>query len=524
MNGELITGSIKIDRLRNRIMEGEIKVPPFQRAYVWKKEQVIELMDSIYNDYPIGSVLLWEVNEKLPSIRNLVGFELPDKPHDFPLSYILDGQQRISSIFGVFNNKIESIDSSISNNFDIYFDLDEENFIHVNDLKKSNSNLKMSSIFDVKEFFKVVSLYSEEKQELAIDLQSKFQNYEIPTVTIKKKSKSEVGTIFERINSTGTALSALELMIAWTWSEEYDLKSTFNTVYEKLDERDFSNIKEKLVLQCFGAVIEKTAITKDILELDPEKIRNQSEKVIKSLEKALDYLRIEFNLFSSDFLPKPQILVPLTYFFSKVHRPSAEQSDLIKKWFWRVSFSDRYSAGTDTKMNEDIEFFEEILGNDFRRIDKYQITINKDIFKNQKLSKSNSFVKASLLLMSKENPLDLINGDKIDLNLTLSIYNRKEFHHVFPKSYLKKTYGYNDEKTNVIANYCFLPSSSNKIVSDKAPNDYFNTLVPVGSYDEILRSNILPLDSNCYKTGAFETFIDERSKLLMAKVKEYSGL
>lgn len=78
-NGELITGPISIDRLRNKIIEGEIKIPPFQRAFVWKKEQITDLMDSIYNDYPVGSVLLWEVNEKLPALRNIGGYKLPDK-------------------------------------------------------------------------------------------------------------------------------------------------------------------------------------------------------------------------------------------------------------------------------------------------------------------------------------------------------------------------------------------------------------------------------------------------------------
>ena len=60
MKGEITTGSIKIDRLRNKIIEGNIKIPPFQREFVWKQEQVIELLDSIIKDYPIGSILLWE--------------------------------------------------------------------------------------------------------------------------------------------------------------------------------------------------------------------------------------------------------------------------------------------------------------------------------------------------------------------------------------------------------------------------------------------------------------------------------
>ncbi|MEB6548737.1 DUF262 domain-containing protein [Heyndrickxia sporothermodurans] len=263
INGELITGSIKIDRLRNKILEGEIKIPPFQRVFVWKKEQVTELMDSIYNDYPIGSVLLWEVNEKLPSLRDLAGYKLPQKVDGFPLNYILDGQQRITSIFGVFANNVEIEDDSQIVNFDIYFDLDADSFIHKENIDVTHHNLKMNLLFNVTEFFTAVSKYPDDLKEKAVRLQSIFQNYEVPTVTIKKRDKGEVGTIFERINNTGTPLSALELMVAWTWSEEYDLKDIFKKVYNILESRDFADVKEKVILQCFGAIINNTTITKE---------------------------------------------------------------------------------------------------------------------------------------------------------------------------------------------------------------------------------------------------------------------
>lgn len=519
--GELITGSIKIDRLRNKILEGEIKIPPFQRAFVWKKEQVTELMDSIYNDYPIGSVLLWEVNEKLPSLRNLAGYKLPDKTEEFPLSYILDGQQRITSIFGVFNELIQTEDEEQVLNFNIYCDLDSEKFVHFEDLIDTHNNLKMSTLFNVSRFFEAVNQFPNNIKEKAIKLQSIFQNYELPTVTIKKRNKGEVGTIFERINNTGTPLSALELMIAWTWSEEYDLKSIFKSIYDILESRDFGDIKEKLVLQCFGAIINKTTITKEILELHPEDIRNKTNLLIKSLEKALDYLQQEFNLISGDFLPKPQILVPLTFLFSKIHRPNAQQSQIIKQWFWRVAFSDRYTSSTDTKMNDDIAFFIDILENRFDKIDKYSVTINDRFFKSQKLSKSNAFVKAILLLLSKQKPLDLTNGDGVDTGSALSVYNKKEYHHIFPKSFLKSVLNLDDDKINVVGNFCFLPASSNKVISNKSPKEYFKANIPQTKYEEILKSNLIPHDNTIYENNDYQKFLDERSKLLMEKINEY---
>ena len=97
-------GHIKptINSLVNTIAEGGIKIPPLQRPFVWKPHQIIELLESIYTDYPIGSILCWETSTSLPSERNIAGFQLPIKPESHPFFYVLDGQQRISSLYGVF--------------------------------------------------------------------------------------------------------------------------------------------------------------------------------------------------------------------------------------------------------------------------------------------------------------------------------------------------------------------------------------------------------------------------------------
>ncbi len=57
--GDIAPSSLKIDKLMRRIEDGDIKIPAFQRGYVWNQQQVIDILDSIYNDYPIGSILLW---------------------------------------------------------------------------------------------------------------------------------------------------------------------------------------------------------------------------------------------------------------------------------------------------------------------------------------------------------------------------------------------------------------------------------------------------------------------------------
>jgi len=225
---EITLSSPKIDKLINRIEEGDIKIPAFQRGFVWKQDQVIKLLDSVYNEYPIGSILLWNSDVKLKSTRNVGGFLLPERAPNYPVNYVLDGQQRLSSIYAVFgkdkkedpNNDQYKIDTQI---FDIYFDLDNNEFLPMEDLNEAHINLRLNTLFNTTEFYNQIKDFPDKYKELAVQLQSKFQNYEISVVTTSKRTKEEVGIIFERINNTATSLTTLDLMIAWTWSEDFHL-------------------------------------------------------------------------------------------------------------------------------------------------------------------------------------------------------------------------------------------------------------------------------------------------------------
>jgi hypothetical protein len=66
----------RIEELAGRILRGDILLPKFQRDFVWESRQILDLLDSIVNNYPIGSVLLWRTNSKLRSERNIADLEI----------------------------------------------------------------------------------------------------------------------------------------------------------------------------------------------------------------------------------------------------------------------------------------------------------------------------------------------------------------------------------------------------------------------------------------------------------------
>ncbi|WP_210414531.1 DUF262 domain-containing protein [Leptospira gomenensis] len=109
-----------IRQLVEKILAGQIRIPSFQRGYVWEPELVAYLMDSIYKGYPFGNLLFWKTKEFLKYEKKIGPFEEIKKEAGLPIDYVLDGQQRITSIFGVFQNELRPIEESL--NFEIYYD------------------------------------------------------------------------------------------------------------------------------------------------------------------------------------------------------------------------------------------------------------------------------------------------------------------------------------------------------------------------------------------------------------------
>lgn len=517
----------KIDKLLNNMEEGNIKLPAFQRGFVWKQSQVLDLLDSIFNDYPIGTILLWDSYEKLRSTRNIGGFLMPERDSKLPVQYVLDGQQRLTAIYALFcqDRRLDptfdkyKIDPTI---FDISFDLDEERFVANEELNASHTNLKLSSLFDSEEFHKITGKFSRAHLRAAVALQSQFQNYEIPVVITSKKGKEDIGIIFERINNTSTKLSTLDLMVAWTWSDDFHLKEQLDDISEVLDQKGFGDTDEKIILQCLSAFTQKSTKTRDILTLDPVVVRQNIPKLSDSLEKTIDFLSTELNVNSSDLLPQSHQIIPFTYFFAHVEKPTAAQNKILKNWFWRTSFSLRYQGATDIRLNQDLLFFDRVIEGNFDGLDRYSPNLTEMVLTTPVFSKTNVYTRSLLLLLAQMKPLDLLNGRKIDLGKALSKFNRKEYHHIFPQAYLRGL-GIAGAKINSICNFCFLPADSNKKITNKSPSDYIFNGVPQEAFSEILTSNVMPLKKGIYKKNDYDVFLNERAKLILGALKTLMG-
>jgi len=524
---ELNTTPLKIDKLINRVDEGEIKIPAFQRGYVWKQNQVIELLESIKKQYPIGSLLLWEASQKdrLACTRNIAGYKIPDRGDSWPVNYVLDGQQRLSTIYAVFSDRLEQDNSTSKYNpdlniFDISYDFEWDQFKPSSEcVGREKCCVPLRSIVDPAKLIDAIALLKKDYHDSAKKMSSIFLNYEVPIIQIKNRTKEEVGVIFERINNTGTKLNLLDLMTAWTWTEDFHLQNAIDELLDELDEKGFGGIDQKLMLQAISGAIIGSTKTVNILRLTGERVRDNWDRVKDAFKHSVDFLSTEFGCPHLEFLPYHQQLIPIVRFFYKNKRQSYEQISALKKFFWRTSFSDRYSTGqTTAKMDSDIEFIDKVSDFDFSGLSKYSVTLTDAEIISTQFSKGNPVTRAFLILLAQKNPLDLTNGRKVDLGKALATFNRKQYHHVFPNSFLKKE-GYSKRDRFSVSNFCFLPADSNKKVSAKSPSDYFVNIVPKENKDKILASNLLPLCDSIYMDNDYKRFLDERTKMVIEEIK-----
>lgn len=511
---------VRIKSLIDKLQQGEVKIPKFQRNYVWKQKDIIELMDSLYKGYPIGSLLFWRTNNKLNDEKNIGGYQLPETQDIYPTNYVLDGQQRLTTIYSVFISR--DTHTNINKIFDICFDLNTEEFVESK--KASAESIPLHILFDNKSFRHATREFDEGMADKAAEIQEIFMNYEIPIVTIFGMEIEQVATIFERINSTGKKLTVFDLMVAATWKDGFDLREEISKLREEINESGYGEISEVTLLKCLSVINNGRLKKNDIFQLraiNTHELIKKMLKMKKGLFKAIDFLNNQLFVKSIDFLPYDFQLVLLTNFFSQDINHSASMIEVIKKWFWRSSFSERYQGASNSILEKDIYDSNKILDGDLDNVFDFNLNIDGRRLINLEFKKGTAFSNAIICLLASNKPKSIKTGLEINLRSTLSSYNREEFHHIFPKAYLSKIS--NANKYNSICNIAILPSYDNKKIACKSPSIYFREVEnDLGAiYKDIAYSNFIFIGESCgIYSNDYERFLDERANLINKRINE----
>lgn len=511
-----------ISSLISGINKGEIKIPKFQRKFVWSEDQALDLLDSIANNYPVGSLLLWRTKERLPVERNIGEFNLPSTDDMEPTDYVLDGQQRLTVIYSCLGAN-ESAEG-----FSAVYDLESEKFLRNPDFPKLNQ-FPLRKIFNTTQLLNFRAAIQSDPNGLIYQgrldaLIGAFSDYRLPVVKLKDLSVEEVCPIFERINSSGTKLSTYDLMVAATWNREFDLNDEVDEIREALVPKGFGDVDRETILKCLSAVHLGTIKEQSLMtlrKLDKTQMRELIAITKAALLRTVDLLSTEFKIYSWEFLSYEAIAVIICYAYAKISHLSPDQVCRIRKWFWRSAFGERYKVGGESFVSNDIKRVYDFVITDVGQASDFgTLPTAKDwmlIAFRSNVSRSRAYI----LALAARHPRNLTNGSNIDPAVALSAYNKKQFHHVFPRAHLRRIQTLMND--NLVINICMISAAGNNAISDSDPSTYLpNIQASHGqNADDIFSSNLLPIPSTFdYSKATYEDFLRARAQLVIEFVDD----
>lgn len=520
-----------IVELISKIQQGSIRIPNFQRGFVWDADKICHLMDSLYKGFPFGSLLFWRTRTPLSTEKNLGPFPLPQKEPDYPIDYILDGQQRATSIFGVFQNSISPrSDASV---FDIYFDLEaeaeiqESNFVCISSEEFNPTRyFPLRLLFNPPEYRKFLKETPEEIAQRVDTLFQKFNTARIPVQTFETDDRAAVAIVFERINRLGVELDTLQLLCAWTWSEEFNLQDQFLDLAEDLETYGFRGVGEDsdLLLRCCAAIISGEASPNALVTLAGGEVRERFAEIKKGILGAIDFLKTHINVHSLQVLPFPSVIIPLSVYFATDRdqdtHPSEGDLQILIHWVWRTFFTRRYSKRLE-QLNSDIKEIKKLKSNQKSNLGNFQVNVGENFFYESSFNLNTANTKTFILLLAANKPLNFTNGGVVALDQVLRSCNKKEFHHVYPKRFLlEQTVPTKD--INCLYNFVILSKADNNALSGDAPSSYRNKMPnDADKLTEILSHSLCPQD---IFHDNYDRFKKDRLPILLKKAQTLMGV
>ncbi|AVZ72810.1 hypothetical protein SLUN_12045 [Streptomyces lunaelactis] len=513
-----------ITSLASRVLAGDIVLPKFQRAFVWTPQQVLYLLDSVRRNYPIGSLLMWRTTTKLASGHEIAGLDTVSQHDGAPVHYVLDGQQRLASLVGALHGSGPI--------WEIAYDLEREEFLHLTEESPTGPH-----IMPIRHLTSVTAMMSwirrenpdEELQCRAEALSDQFTHYQVPVVTLLDVSGDDSARIFERINSTGTSMDIVDLIRAGTWSEDFDLKDEIEQLLQVLDAKKYGRVDAKTMLRTIAAAAGVGFSTRSIHELrglNRQQLQAAVAEAGKAAACAVDFLSTQIRTPQAEALPYYNQFAVLVELFRQLPKPTAAQYDAVTRWFWLTASGEYFKGWRESQMGPDLMAVTEFAAGRSTEIETGAALPRSVLWQRSQFSRQNAPSKLLVLLMSYEKPLDLNTGRVIDVADALSWQNGKQFHHFFPRAYLKNQ-GVTAGKANVCGNLIMLSAITNNWISDRRPSAYLKDLADWHGED-VLRARLRTclIEEDAYQAALrddYDGFLRARSETLHQRLIELIG-
>jgi Protein of unknown function DUF262 len=434
-----------IETLFQEIEAGELRIPRFQRPFVWKPENMIALFDSIRRGYPIGSLLIWETDQDLLSHDYIGPLHIPPRTKN-STAYILDGQQRLSTLYGVLRLGADFPKGPSQQEWQwwIYYDLEERRFLHGRGAVAPEL-LPLRAILRTADFLKEARRLSiafgetkggrltDEGQSLAQRLMAQ----EIAVIRIRGGTLEQAVEIFSRLNTTGQKMTPDQMISALTYREgvdAFDLAAQIDQIMEGLDGYNFGSLSRTVVFQKIvvdaGFNVHTTASEQLVRRLRDGLGQVVVDAAGEALFKAVTFLVDELRVPGDHLLPYARQFLFLAEFFSRcpTPTPSPTQAAALRKWFWATSFSGWFASANPTEIRLALDEFRVLAagqGTELVRLKDPCRPFPKTFDLHS--ARLRTFI---LVMMQRLKPRNLI-GEELDAKTLFFEHGGRAFLHVF---------------------------------------------------------------------------------------------
>jgi hypothetical protein len=328
------------------VQRGAIRVPPFQRGFKWESADVTKLFDSLYRGFPIGNLLLWR--RPAPAQQLTVGPVTIDAPETDSALWVVDGQQRITSIVGALIAAEQTADSR----FRIYLNLNNGVFRSVGARQQPPvSWVPVSLLLDTVTLIRWMRANAESLSESQISLADQaakaIREYQIPTYVVTSSDEEPLIEIFSRMNETGKPLSRAESFRALNTGLSGNQPTDLRSIGLVSAELGFGALSERLVLRSILAFRGG-----DIFRDDFHEEFSSESDLASTFQEVAALLRDTVNLLQNDIgVPHIKLLpyshvIPVLVRFMRVHgKPSDRVSALLRRWVWRSAMAGTRARG-----------------------------------------------------------------------------------------------------------------------------------------------------------------------------------
>lgn len=569
------TNDRQITDLMKSVDNGNAQLPDFQRGWVWDDNRIKALIASITNNYPVGAAMFLEYGNVNIRFKYRV-VEGSPSTGVVPSELILDGQQRITSIYSsLFNpNAVHTrTDKGKDINRFYYIDIEKalntdtdriDAIISVPETRIITSNFgrdieldlstpdkeyeqKMFPLNIILDYVKMQSwqnnYYAYHNYDAAIIQEfTKFNSfivmptmqYKMPVILLDKNTPKEaVCQVFENVNTGGVSLTVFELITAIFAMDDFELRKDWEKRQEKYFSGDLLNVisATDFLTACTLLSTYKKGGTvsckkKDVLNLTLEEYKKYADDLSAGFVEAEKILEEE-RIFSSKDLPYTTQFIPLAVLCTIL----AENNQIkvtniknkIKQWYWCGVFGEMYGGANETRYVLDVVGVMDWINDDT----KLPKTVQDSYFNPTRLlslqSRLSAAYKGIMALILKNHCQDFISGREMDF----TVYKAEniDIHHVFPRDYCEKQ-GYDKAKWNSVINKTPITYSTNREIGGVAPSVYLSKIeskgqVTADTLNSYLETHWLNVD-DC-RTDDFNSHIINRAKMLLDAIEKATG-